>query len=175
MEFPTAGRPSCLDGTREEIIKYIIDWIVNVDHENRLLWLYGLSGTGKSTISTTIADKSRDLRYLAAFIFFNRDVKELSDPIPIVKTLAHSLSLFDPRIGHTVATAIEPLPTLLDAPLRFQFQKLIEEPLRNIESEYFGGPIVIVVDAFDVKICAFNNISQYKFLQYYLSGMWKRE
>jgi hypothetical protein len=146
VAMPTEDRPCCLPGTRKAIIEEITDLFVNVEHGNRIFfWLHGLSGTGKSTISTTVANISRDLQRLAAFIFFNRDVRERASPTFAIPTLAYNLSLFDPRIGEAVATTIRSILTVVDAPLPFQFQKLIEEPLRAIESEYFGGPIVVIM------------------------------
>jgi hypothetical protein len=43
----------CLDGTRTELIGTIMDWVEGADGTS-VLWLSGLAGTGKSTISHSI-------------------------------------------------------------------------------------------------------------------------
>src|SRR6202051_1848168 len=107
--MPAFGRPSCLPNTRLDVIKVITDWI-DGGGQKPVLWLFGQTGSGKSTISTTIADMSRELRRLGAFIFFNRDVKDRSDPSLVIKTLAYKLALFDARVGDTVSVAIQSIP-----------------------------------------------------------------
>ena len=52
----------CLDGTRVEILKEIVDWINNPDvNVPRIFWLHGQAGRGKSTIAHTVA-----LQYMIA-------------------------------------------------------------------------------------------------------------
>jgi ABC-type branched-subunit amino acid transport system ATPase component len=92
--MPTFGRPSCLPNTRLDVIKVITDWIED-EGPKPVFWLFGQTGSGKSTISTTIADMCRERRRLGAFIFFNRDVKDRSDPSLVIRTLAYKLASFD--------------------------------------------------------------------------------
>ena len=147
--MPTAGRPSCLANTRLDVIEFITAWITSEDQNKPVLWLSGLSGTGKSTISTTIANILRELRRLGAFVFFNRDVKERHDPMQVIRTLAYKLACFDTRIGDAVSAAIESTSDIAESPLAFQFRTLLHGPLSSLESLHSGGPIVIVIDALD--------------------------
>jgi len=64
------SRPECLPGTRQDILKWVINWLTTPSDEQNILWLYGLAGSGKSTISTTIAEYFRELGRLGAFMFF---------------------------------------------------------------------------------------------------------
>ena len=145
VAMPTFGRPSCLPNTRLDIVKVITDWIVD-EGQKPVFWLFGQTGSGKSTISTTIADMSRELRRLGAFIFFNRDVKDRSDPSLVIRTLAYKLASFDTRIGEAVSAAIQSIPDIAESPLHFQFRNLVVLPLSCAE---FRGPLVIVIDALD--------------------------
>jgi hypothetical protein len=147
--MPVAGRPSCLPTTRLDVIKVVTEWISDERHEKPVFWISGMTGTGKSTISTSIADISRELRRLGAFIFFERDVVERSEPATTIRTLAYKLAQFDGTIAGAVIAAIECSPDIAEASLAVQFRKLIEEPLASVESLHFGGPVVIVVDALD--------------------------
>src|SRR5882762_8838366 len=99
-------RTECLPNTRKEILKFIVDWANDPTCEQRMLWVYGLAGSGKSTLSTTIANIFRDSGQLGAFLFFDRDVTERSDPMRVVKTLAHQLATFDPSIRAAIRTAV---------------------------------------------------------------------
>ena len=145
VAMPTFGRPSCLPNTRLDVIKVITDWI-NDGSQKPVFWLFGQTGSGKSTISTTIADMYRELRRLGAFIFFNRDVKDRSDPSLVIRTLAYKLASFDTRIGEAVSVAIQSIPDIAESPLHFQFRNLVVQPLSCAESR---GPLVIVIDALD--------------------------
>jgi hypothetical protein len=147
--MPVAGRSTCLENTRLDVIKIITDWIADETGQGSVFWLSGMAGTGKSTISTTIASILRELQRLGAFIFFDRDVKDRCDPLTVIRTLAYKLALFDSTIAEAISAAIQSSPDITESPLAFQFRKLIEEPLASVESLHFGGPIVIIFDALD--------------------------
>jgi hypothetical protein len=147
--MPVAGRPSCLENTRLDVIKLVTEWVADEAHKKPVFWLSGMTGTGKSTISTTVADISREFWRLGAYIFFNRDIKERSDPAILIRTLAYKLAKFYGPIGNAVAAAIESSPDIAESSLVFQFRKLIAEPLASLDPLHVGGPILIVVDALD--------------------------
>jgi len=45
----------CLEGTREELLKEICDWINDTEEDTpRIFWLHGPAGTGKSSIAHTL-------------------------------------------------------------------------------------------------------------------------
>lgn len=62
-------RTGCLDKTRVNLLKFIEDWADDLSCEQSVLWLHGLAGVGKSTLSTTIANRFRTARRLGAFLF----------------------------------------------------------------------------------------------------------
>jgi len=59
----------CLQDTRVELHKQIIDWCDDMDSKC-IFWLNGMAGTGKSTISRTIARELAEKKRLAASFFF---------------------------------------------------------------------------------------------------------
>ena len=142
-------RTECLSGTREDILKFAIDWVSDAACSQNVLWLYGLAGCGKSTISTTIANHFRESGQLGAFLFFDRDVTERSDPTLVVRTLAYQLGLFHPQIGEFMSTCISNTPTILLSPIAFQFQKLLIDLLPTVEFLSADSHIVLVLDALD--------------------------
>jgi hypothetical protein len=148
-EMDASSRPECLPSTRQAVLREIIDWATDPTREENILWYRGLAGSGKSTISTTIASTFRDLRRLGAFVFFDRRYPERSHPSKVIRALAYKLGLFDPRIGVAICTAIDDFPGINDSSLEVQFTKLILEPLSSITELTAEGPIVLVFDALD--------------------------
>ena len=60
----------CLKNTRRNVINDIMEWIADDSNEAlKVLWVHGLAGTGKSTLSNTIAEIMNDLHRLGAFFF----------------------------------------------------------------------------------------------------------
>src|ERR1700691_1986268 len=93
-----SAREECLPGTREDMLKFITGWLTAVADGQILIWLYGLAGSGKSTISTTIAEYFRELGRLGAFLFFDRGNPLSSELAAVVPTLCYKLASFDPTI-----------------------------------------------------------------------------
>ena len=138
-------RSECLANTRMDVLELIKSWI----HfkPERVFWLYGVAGSGKSTLSTTIANLFRPQEQLGAFLFFNRDVAERSHPKYVIRTLAYQLGMFDPRIGLAIASVIQAIPTITQSSFHDQFFELLVKPLSTFPSP--EGPIVLVLDALD--------------------------
>jgi hypothetical protein len=61
----------CLLGTITEILNDIREWAAS-PLGKCILWLKGMAGTGKSTISRTVARSLKDNNYLSASFFFKR-------------------------------------------------------------------------------------------------------
>uniref|UniRef100_A0A0W0GAU3 Nephrocystin 3-like N-terminal domain-containing protein n=1 Tax=Moniliophthora roreri TaxID=221103 RepID=A0A0W0GAU3_MONRR len=53
MRYPA---PQCHPDTREKILGLLLDWTRGASHSDRIFWLYGPAGAGKSAISQTIAE-----------------------------------------------------------------------------------------------------------------------
>ena len=146
--MPEYNRTTCLDSTRLDVIKFIIDWIADEsDDRKRVLWLNGLAGSGKSTLSTTIASTMRDLHFLGAFFFFDHDIPE-RNASTLIRTLAYQLAVFDVSIGVEMLRTAESIPHITEMPLDFQFTNLLSaQALKSVE--WSGGPVVLIFDGLD--------------------------
>ncbi|KIM73744.1 hypothetical protein PILCRDRAFT_719267 [Piloderma croceum F 1598] len=140
-------RIECLPGTRTDILQSIDDWQSNTEADQRILWLHGLAGSGKSILATTIANLFSERGYLGAFVFFDRDVKERNQSSNVIRTIAHQLGSFNALFGTSIAAVINDMPRILLSPLSLQFTKLIVEPLSTLP--WTGSSVVIVLDALD--------------------------
>ncbi|KAF7970202.1 hypothetical protein HWV62_24790 [Athelia sp. TMB] len=144
-------RDICLPNTRQDVIKSILDWYSDDSegHESAM-WLYGLAGAGKSTLSTTIArmmNRIDGINLLGAFFFFDRNHPEVNAST-VIRTIAYQLAEFDAIIGARIAEIIEAIPDIASQPLSVQFSKLLSDAaLGNVR--WSGGPILIVIDALD--------------------------
>jgi hypothetical protein len=140
-------RTGSLHDTRTNIMKFITDWANDTTREQSILWIHGLAGSGKSTLSTTIANFYRDSEQLGAFLFFDRDVTERSDPARVIRTLAYQLGTYNSKFGAAIRSVVERHPNTLVSPLGHQFQKLVVDPLSTTDLP--APAIIIVLDALD--------------------------
>jgi hypothetical protein len=124
---------------------------MNPSSNQNVLWLHGPAGSGKSTVATTIANVTRDLGRLGAFVFFNRRIAARNDPTAVVRTLAFQLGEFDHRLGAAISTVIKSTPSIRQSPLRQQFHKLLVQPLSESELAVWSqeGPVFVIIDALD--------------------------
>jgi hypothetical protein len=142
------NRTTCLQNTRLNVLKDVMEWIAD-DSVNRkkVLWIYGLAGMGKSTISTTIAQIMRELRRLGAFFFFNRDIPQRNFAT-LIRTLAYQLAMFDASFGAAISRVVAINENIAGMPLDFQFANLLSaDALESVE--WSGGPIILVIDGLD--------------------------
>ena len=149
VPFDASRRSECLPGTRRVIIDSIIEWATSSPCEQRVLWLYGVAGSGKSALATTIAESLRKTRHLGAFLFFNRDMDERSHPAAVIRTMAYQLATVDQRIGTAIASVMKAVPAIARSSIISQFSILLAQPLSSVDALRNDEPLVIVVDGLD--------------------------
>jgi hypothetical protein len=142
-----SSRVECLPFTRQDILQFVIDWVINSSPDQNILWLFGVTGSGKSALSTTIANYFRELGRLGAFLFFDRDVTERSDPSAVIRTLAYQLGTFDDQFLRALSYAKSTISW--QWPLQIQVEKLLIKPLSTVKDVAEQGPVVLVIDALD--------------------------
>jgi hypothetical protein len=140
---------SCLPETRIDLLVTINNWALGSEGE-RIFWLCGKAGTGKSTIARTVAKKLDDQGYLGASFFFNRGKEERSHAKLLFPTVARQLADLFPEVGRGVACALFNDSFASHAHLIPQFEKLVLEPLSGIKSTSMPSTgLVLVIDALD--------------------------
>lgn len=139
----------CLLGTRTELLQQITKWAMS-PHEKCLFWLNGMAGTGKSTISRTVAKSLRETKHLGASFFFKRGEGDRGNATKFLPTLARQLVLRFPELANGVRKALLDDPDVASKSLKEQFDKLLLHPLLDLD--VFDQQLrtaVIVVDALD--------------------------
>src|SRR5882762_3555078 len=142
-------RTGCLESTRADVLTLVIQWVSDYTSKQKILWIHGPAGSGKSTISTTLADHFRRSKQLGAFLFFDRDVTGRSDPALVARTLAYQLSSFHTDIEDLMISVIDNSPQTLISSIPSQFQELLIDPLSCMEPLHTKSQTIIILDALD--------------------------
>ena len=143
------GRARCLPGTRVQVLVDLFLALTHPNPENKIIWLHGPTGSGKSTILNTLARCLRKLDRQGAFLFFDQNDRDNSDPCRVISTLAHQLARFHPIFAEKILSQIQTWPGITESSLDAQFRRLIQDPLTAIAKTDDWGPIIIVLDALD--------------------------
>ncbi|KAJ6084355.1 hypothetical protein N7486_011155 [Penicillium sp. IBT 16267x] len=138
----------CLPGTRKELLREIDQWAQS-PHGKCIFWLNGMAGTGKSTISQTVASRLQQQQLLGASFFFKRGEEDRGTAKKLFPTLTEQLVFNIPQLMPQVQKAIDDDPNISEKVLREQFEKLLLDPLLGIEQREQTISRVIVIDALD--------------------------
>ncbi|KAK6700903.1 hypothetical protein SNK04_010839 [Fusarium graminearum] len=136
----------CLQGTRQNVLRDIYDWTEDTESPT-VCWLPGLAGTGKSTISRTVA---RDLkgRCLGGSFFFKKGAGNRAGGRTIFSIIAYQLALNFPPVRQYIIDAVQEDPSSVMRSMNEQWRILIREPLNKVQDKKFIT-VVLVVDALD--------------------------
>ncbi|KAI3584116.1 hypothetical protein IWW34DRAFT_649644 [Fusarium oxysporum f. sp. albedinis] len=141
--------PTCLPGTRVELLKAVYRWIGNPDSKT-MFWLSGMAGTGKSTIARTVAQRLHERGDLSASFFFKRGETDRGNLAKFMPTLARQLASRFPDVTPFIKKAIDGDSEIVGKVVSKQFENLIGEPLERVAATRTAPlSIMIVVDALD--------------------------
>lgn len=147
--FKDQHEDKCLPGTRTEILSQIKHWAFS-PQGSCIFWLNGMAGTGKSTISRTVATSFNETKTLGASFFFKRGERDRGNAQKFFPTIARQLAISIPQLLPSIQQAVQDNPGITTKMMRDQFHHLVLQPLRNLERS--GLPtrtVVMVVDALD--------------------------
>jgi len=147
---------TCHPDTRVDLLRQIDDWVDHPTAES-IFWLNGMAGTGKSTISRTVAQRCDARGILGASFFFKRGEGDRGHAGLFFTTIAAQLVLKQPVVAAHVKSAIDSDPAITEKTIGVQFEKLVLEPLSSLscasqDTRKKPTPptnLVMVVDALD--------------------------
>ena len=157
-EGATVTREACTPGTREDILKEIIAWADDVSADSPpVFWLTGQAGSGKTTITYTIAEHFDELEeaehtgrhtVLGGNFLCSRQFEETRRQVRIIPTLVYQLARKSRSYAHALHEAdkfdsVDKLSKQMKDLLVGPWQK--SESRRHVELP----PYLIVVDALD--------------------------
>ena len=114
------------------------------ERDQRVFWLNGLAGTGKSTIAQTFAETAFADGKLGASFFCSRDFEDRSNLQAIFPTLAFQLAFQYPLFRTELLRVLKARPDVGRESLCSQMEKLIVGPLKTTHIS-----TLIIVDALD--------------------------
>lgn len=144
----------CHPATRVDLLHQIQDWAQKSDSKS-IFWLNGMAGTGKSTISRTLAEwltgqGRHEAVDLGASFFFKRGEGDRGSASRFFPTITRQLVLKIPGLDTRVADVISSDPLVFAKSLGEHFDKLIFQPLRTVNLTAGGcSTFIVVVDALD--------------------------
>ncbi|KAI2791664.1 hypothetical protein POX_c04530 [Penicillium oxalicum] len=147
--FSDRDEVQCLRGTRVELLQQIMEWAMSTSQKS-IFWLKGMAGTGKSTISRTVARSLKDINRLGASFFFKRGEGDRGNAKKFFPTLIRQLMVRISDLKPGVEKALDDDPDIGSKSLRQQFEKLLLHPLLSLD-QLGRQPqsAVIVIDALD--------------------------
>jgi hypothetical protein len=137
---------TCHPETRVDLLDQIYKW-ADDPCAKTIFWLNGMAGTGKSTISRTVARAFYHKHRLGASFFFKRGDGDRGKAAKFFTTIASQLVRAEPALAVSVKEALDTDPTAVEKAMREQFEKLVLEPMSQISAS--TPSLVIVVDALD--------------------------
>ncbi|KAF4500489.1 Vegetative incompatibility HET-E-1 [Fusarium agapanthi] len=141
--------PMCPRETRAQLLTEIDEWVTRAESKT-IFWLNGMAGTGKSTISRTVAQRQLERDCLGANFFFKRGEASRGNMSKLIPTLARQLAMHIPGMVSLVKKAIDGDPSLPKKTVSEQFEKLLKEPLEKLAaSSSDPTSLVFVIDALD--------------------------
>ena len=139
----------CLPGTRDTIIKEIIQWVnsPNGDDVSRIFLLSGVAGSGKSAIAHTIANLFDEQKRLGSSYCFARADQANRRPDNLLSTIALDIPDVDQHWKMSLNDIVKGNRSLrTTGSATEQFKRFILEPAMALTTV---GPILVVIDALD--------------------------
>ena len=147
--------PKCHPDTRKAVLQRILHWIEASGNEkdNRILWLHGPAGAGKSAIAQTVSEHCAETKELAASFFFSRLEPYRNNASRLWATIAFQLSMTTPVLRNKIKKAVEDDPSIFFRSLDDQLRVLIVEPLSvsgqvptDVQQK---SPFIVIIDGLD--------------------------
>lgn len=140
---------TCLPDTRKDLLEEIHTWARNPSAE-AIFWLKGMAGTGKSTVSRTIAQSFKEGGCLGATFFFKTGESDRSGLSKFCTTVISQLVSYIPGLALHVKNILDSDSQIVRKSVQEQFKNLILEPLSKVPKvSQESSTFIIVVDALD--------------------------
>ncbi|RYP20635.1 hypothetical protein DL765_002706 [Monosporascus sp. GIB2] len=141
--------PRCHPDTRVSVLADVFKWAEDPCGKS-IFWLCGMAGTGKSTISRTLAAHFSEEKIPHVSFFFKKGEGDRGTAAMFFTTIACQLVHQLPCLASHVRDAIDRDPVIADKAKKEQFEKLILEPLEECKDHPHLPPrILVLIDALD--------------------------
>ncbi|KAF5356797.1 hypothetical protein D9756_006769 [Leucocoprinus leucothites] len=151
-EFDSSERdppPRCHPGTRCVIVQALRAWRVMEATSERILWLQGAAGVGKSAIMQTVVELESRLHptVLGATVFLS-GLKGRDDPDRLIPTIAYRLAVNSKSYRTYILSRLSEDPTIVNKAMAEQFMHFITTPVGEMQI-LNGLHLSIYIDGLD--------------------------
>ncbi|KAL0566061.1 hypothetical protein V5O48_015955 [Marasmius crinis-equi] len=129
------SRTGCLEGTREDFLGRLSDWIEGPEGRSRAFWAHGGAGVGKSAVAQTLCERYFGT-HLAASFYFSRNDELRNNLDRFVPTLVYQLVESEgPQSPYTsiISDVLRDYPRIMHIDWEEQFERLIRQPYDRVE------------------------------------------
>ncbi|KAH8834138.1 WD40-repeat-containing domain protein [Flagelloscypha sp. PMI_526] len=139
-------RRQCTENTAVTILREIESWARRNDYplQSSLCWVYGLAGTGKTTIMQTICGVLEKAGLLASSYFCSIQL-DSQESKRIIPTIAQHIASHSPIFLEKLASQLREHPDAAYANLSIQFRNLLSAPWPIADERQF----IVAIDALD--------------------------
>ncbi|KAK4163948.1 hypothetical protein QBC43DRAFT_55204 [Cladorrhinum sp. PSN259] len=150
------------EGTRLDVLNDIQDWF-NDPNAKPVYWLQGMAGTGKTSVSLTVADALNAYRplaggefatspavFLGGSFFFKQGDATRNTTEKFYTTIASQLAHKFPDLMVHITKYLRSFPAVATKQHKDQFQHLILTPLSLVDqTKFLSIRLIIIIDALD--------------------------
>ncbi|EUC57209.1 vegetative incompatibility protein HET-E-1, partial [Rhizoctonia solani AG-3 Rhs1AP] len=140
-------RAGCTPGTRQPQIDLLLEWAHDPD-AGRTCWMNGMAGTGKTTLAYSVCTVLEQASALGASFFCSHVIPECRQVKHIIPTIAYQLARYSLPFRLALDKVLELNPDARTRTLRIQYQKLLVEPLVEVQDS-LPSDFIVVIDALD--------------------------
>ncbi|KAG8698323.1 hypothetical protein FRC08_005999 [Ceratobasidium sp. 394] len=140
-------RDECTPDTRLEVLERLRVWQDDSESE-KVYWLNGMAGTGKTTLAYTLCKQLEGDNKLAANFFCTRQLPSCRDAKLIVPTIAYQLANFSYPFRYAISQILDRNRDVHTRRISEQFEKLLYKPLLEIQCS-LPCNLIIVIDGLD--------------------------
>ncbi|TFK66196.1 WD40 repeat-like protein [Pluteus cervinus] len=140
----------CAQDTCSDIFIELDRWAMT--QSEKLFWLHGVAGMGKSTIAATYSNRLKAQKMLGGYHICSRDTTVHQSSTQLVLNLCYQLSLAHKPFGRLVAKTIkaDSLFSPNGMPVTELFELLILQSVKTLKDKHPGsGKIILIIDALD--------------------------
>ncbi|KAG6907263.1 hypothetical protein DXG01_009637 [Tephrocybe rancida] len=150
--------PRCHPGTRQVKLNEITTWVDQGPGEGdaeRVLWVHGPAGAGKTAIAQTIAEICDRQKSLAASFFFSRAHAARNSIEKLFITIAYQFAVSIPLLRPAILASFSNDPSIVDQTIPAQLDKLIIAPFQALAAPQVQSscvepvPFVVIIDGLD--------------------------
>ncbi|KAL3431437.1 hypothetical protein BDV09DRAFT_150739 [Aspergillus tetrazonus] len=129
--FTGEADQECLPETRTELLEEIKSWATD-PHRQPVFWLQGMAGTGKSTVSRTVARWLDNEGLLGGSFFFKKGGTDREDAKRLFTTLTKQIMERLPPLRQPIKEAIRTSRDIGSRNPQEQFNELLFKPLKSL-------------------------------------------